>query len=51
MSDNSLAKLNPVILKVLKRQEPEALLDSMGYWKRELLLVQSGLLDKGIMGI
>jgi len=35
-----------VVLKILRRQEQEPPLDDMWHWKRELLLVQSGLLER-----
>lgn len=35
-----------IVLKILKRSEEEAPPENLWYWKRELLLVQSGLLER-----
>ena len=35
-----------IVLKILERSEEEALPDNLWYWKRELLMVQSGLLER-----
>ena len=44
-NDHGESKPWSVVLKILERQEQDVPLSELWYWKRELLLVQSGLIE------
>ena len=45
-NDHGESKPWSVVLKILERQEQDVPLSDLWYWKRELLLVQSGLIER-----
>ena len=45
-NDHGKSKPWSVVLKILERQEQDVPLSDLWYWKRELLLVQSGLMER-----
>jgi hypothetical protein len=44
--DGNQSKSWSIVLKILERSEEEDVPDTMHYWKRELLLVQSGAIER-----
>src|SRR5687767_10707087 len=45
-NDHGRSKPWSVVLKILERQEQDVPVSDLWYWKRELLLVQSGLMER-----